>query len=662
MNKNTLIGTLLMCALLFGYMWVNQPTPEQIEAQRRYQDSLALANAAETAAKAIVDDQLADQQQEALPQDSAQIALLDSLNNVKLIQTYGALADATQGQEQTITLENNVIRLTLSNRGGQIQHAVLKKYDDYQGQSLEVFNADNNELYYTINTPKGSFNTDKFYFEPINVTDTTATMRLTGADGSQLNFVYALTGADSYLVNYSIHTVKADRMINDRTVLLHWYQQLPRTELGRDFEGRYSQLYYKYSGQSSDDLSSTSSDDETLDSRLTWLSFQNQFFSTMLITNDLFTAGRLRSEPIREEQDPNVIKKYSAENLEFEIDTRAEQQVIPMCLYIGPKDYWNLSDMSDVAASFIGKVNEDLDLEDSFYLGWRFIVHYVNSWVIIPLFHFLEKFVGNYGIIILILTLFIKLVTLPMTYKSYKSSAKMRIAQRLPEVQALNAKYPDTSDQEQNMKKQQELMALYGKIGVNMAGGCLPMLIQWPVLIALFYFFPTSIELRHQPFLWADDLSTYDAFLTWDANIPVVNWIFGHHLSLFCLLMTATNLFYTWLMQKQNPSQQSMPGMKAMMYLMPLMFLFFLNNYSAGLSYYYFLSTLLGIIITYAIRWSMNEDKILDQMKQNLKNGGKKGKKGGKATGWVARLQEIQKQQEAQMRQQREEQARRMRR
>lgn len=208
------------------------------------------------------------------------------------------------------------------------------------------------------------------------------------------------------------------------------------------------------------------------------------------------------------------------------------------------------------------------------------------------------------------------------------------------------------------MEKQQALMAFYSKIGVSPAGGCIPMLIQWPVLFALFYFFPTSIEFRHQPFLWADDLSTYDAFLTWDANIPVVNWIFGHHLSLFCVLMTVTNLLYTWIMQKQNPAQQSMPGMKLMMYGMPLMFLFFLNNYSSGLSYYYFLSTLLGIIITYGIRWSMNEDKILAQMKENLK----KPAKAQKANGWVARLQEVQRQQQEQLKKQREEQLRKQRR
>ncbi|MBR5069991.1 MAG: membrane protein insertase YidC [Bacteroidales bacterium] len=654
MNKNTVIGTLLMCALLFGYMYVSQPTPEQIEAQRRYNDSIARVNAEKTAASAaesIAADALTEDV--ATPTDSAQIALLDSLNNAKLLQTYGALAEAVQGTEQKIVLENDVLRLTLSTKGGQIEEAVLKKYDDYQGDTLVVFTSENNDLYYTLNTPKGSFNTDRFYFEPTQVSDTSVTMCLRSSDGSELSFVYALPAPDSYLVNYSIVTRNIENMLNDRTVLMNWHQSLPRTELGRDFEGRYSQLYYKYSGQSTDDLNSGKRDDETLDGRMSWISFQNQFFSTMFITNDLFTAGRLTSEPVKEE-DPSIIKRYAAENLEFELDTRAATQTIPMCFYIGPKDYYKLRDMNDLAASFIGKQNEDLDLQDSFYLGWRFIVHYINSWVIIPLFHLMDKFIHSYGIIILLMTLFIKLVTLPMTYKSYKSTARMRIANQMPEVQALNEKYPN---QEDAMQKQQELMALYNKMGVSPAGGCLPMLIQWPVLIALFYFFPTSIELRHEPFLWADDLSTYDAFLTWDTNIP----IFGNHLSLFCLLMTAVNIFYTWLMQKQTPTNQSMPGMKWMMYLMPLMFLFFLNNYSAGLSYYYFLSTLFGILITYGIRWSMNEDKILAEMKENLKNP-KKSKAGKKTSGWVARLQEIQKEQERQMKKQREEQQRKLRR
>ena len=257
----------------------------------------------------------------------------------------------------------------------------------------------------------------------------------------------------------------------------------------------------------------------------------------------------------------------------------------------------------------------------------------------------MDSYALNYGLIILLMTLLIKLITMPLTYKSFVASAKMRIAQQLPEVQALNDKYPN---QEDAMKKQQEMMALYGRMGVSQMGGCLPMLLQWPVLIALFYFFPTSIELRGESFLWAHDLSTYDAIVSWDTYIPVVDWIFHQHISLFCILMTATNIFYTWLMQKQNPSQQSMPGMKAMMYVMPLMFLAILNNYSAGLSYYYFLSTLFGIIQTYAIRLSMNEPKILEQLKYNMTHPKKKSEMSGCA-GLAAKAQEAQKMQQQQM-------------
>lgn len=289
MNKNTFIGTLLMCLILFGYMWYMQPTPEQIEAQRRYQDSLMKAQAE------VVADQAAQAELSALTadsaltvQDSAQIALLDSLNQVKLVQTYGNLAGAVEGTEQNVVIENEVIRLTLSTKGGQIKQALLKKYDDYQGDTLEVFNAESNDLYYTLATPKGNFNTDRFYFEPINATATGVTMRLKSSDGAVLDFIYELPEADSYLVHYSLHTQNVDRILNDRSVTMNWFQSLPRTELGRDFEGRYSQLYYKYSGNSSDNLSSAGNDDEVIDNRLAWFSFQNQFFSTMFVTNDLF--------------------------------------------------------------------------------------------------------------------------------------------------------------------------------------------------------------------------------------------------------------------------------------------------------------------------------------------------------------------------------------
>lgn len=657
MNKNTIVGGLLMAIICVAW-WFSGPSPEEIaQAQRekKMRDSLAQVAIVDSVAQEEIARQLAAQGATLNPQDSAAVAAADSIENAHRLMKWGNLANAAVGEARQVVIENSKMKVVLSTKGGQPAEVILKEYEDYKGDSLRLFTAEGNEMYYTFYSIGGKYlTTEELYFEPVAVTDSSAAMRLRTNDGAVIDFVYNLK-ADSYVLDYTIHSLNLDRMISptQASLSLTWNQRLPRTELGNVFEGRYSQMYYKYAGQSSNDLSSTSADDETLDSRMTWISFENQFFSSMLISNDLFSAGRLSSLPIKPEQDEEHIKQYKAE-LEFDIDLKGEQ-IVPMAMFLGPKDYYLLKSYNDVVAEQIGKSDESLALQNSYYLGWP-IVRHVNRWIIIPLFWLLNKLFSNYGIIILLMTLFIKLITLPMTYKSYMSSAKMRIANKLPEAIAIQEKYPN---QEDAMTKQQELMAFYGKLGVSPTGGCLPMLIQWPVLLALFYFFPTSIELRHQPFLWADDLSTYDAILTWDANIPVVNWIFGNHLSLFCLLMTVTNIFYTWLMQKQNPAQQGMPGMKMMMYVMPLMFLFVLNNYSAGLSYYYFLSTLFGIIITYGIRWSINEDKILETLKKNLKNP-KKG--AGKANGWMARLQEMQRQQEAALKKQREEQARKARR
>jgi YidC/Oxa1 family membrane protein insertase len=309
-----------------------------------------------------------------------------------------------------------------------------------------------------------------------------------------------------------------------------------------------------------------------------------------------------------------------------------------------------LSSIDDQAAAHVGLEEGSLQLQKLVPLGWG-IFGWVNKYIVIPVFHLFSRFIGNYGVIILLLTLFIKLITLPFTYKSYLSSAKMRIVNKLPEVIAINEKYPN---QEDAMAKQQALMGIYSKVGVSPMGGCLPMLFQWPVLLALFYFFPTSIELRGQGFLWADDLSTYDSIYSWSTNIPVISWIFGNHISLFCLLMTATNIIYTRISMQQNAGQQTMPGMKLMMYGMPLMFFAILNNYSSGLSLYYFLSTLFGIIQTYIIRATMDENKLMAQMQANLKNP-KRAKKGG----WMARLQEAQRQQMKELEKQRERQQRR---
>ena len=654
MNKNTLIGTVLMCLIFMAMVWTSQPSAEQLEAQRRAQDSIARLQT-----EAIENSMNAGAAASEEPQDSLALAQADSIKQALRQQKYGNIAAAATGEEQIVNLSNNVLSVDISTKGGVLQKATLLEYENYKDEQLVLFDAKNNHQYFTFYSVYGKYiTTEDIYFTPLAKTDSSVVMRLKSDDGGILDFVYRLS-PDSYLLDFTIHTVNLDNIVapTQPSLQLTWNQKLVRTELGRSFEERYSSLFYKYSGESVNDLSQTGSDSERLDGPLAWLNFKNQFFSTILASNDLFRSGTISSNALKEETSPEYLKEYSAD-LEIDFTDRLKgEQIVPMTYFIGPNNYSLLRDMNDEIASRVGKTNENLEIQNSIYLGWP-IVRHINRWIVIPIFHFLDNFNLGYGLIILLLTIFIKLVTLPFTYKSFKSSAKMRIAQKMPEVQAINEKYPN---QEDAMAKQQALMALYGKMGVNQMGGCLPMLLSWPVLIALFYFFPTSIELRGESFLWAKDLSTYDAIITWDEPIPVVNWIFHGHISLFCLIMTVVQIFYTWLMQKQNPAQQAMPGMAMMMYLMPLFFLVFLNDYSAGLSYYYTLSLLFSIIQTYAIRASMNEDKILAEMKANLSNPNRK-KGGKKASGWIARLQEIQRQQQEELRKQREEQMRKQRR
>ena len=654
MNKNTLIGTVLMCLIFMAMVWTSQPSAEQLEAQRRAQDSIARLQT-----EAIENSMNAGAAASEEPQDSLALAQADSIKQALRQQKYGNIAAAATGEEQIVNLSNNVLSVDISTKGGVLQKATLLEYENYKDEQLVLFDAKNNHQYFTFYSVYGKYiTTEDIYFTPLAKTDSSVVMRLKSDDGGILDFVYRLS-PDSYLLDFTIHTVNLDNIVapTQPSLQLTWNQKLVRTKLGRSFEERYSSLFYKYSGESVNDLSQTGSDSERLDGPLAWFNFKNQFFSTILASNDLFRSGSLSSNALKEETSPEYLKEYSAD-VEIDFTDRLKgEQIVPMTYFIGPNNYSLLRDMNDEIASRVGKTNEDLEIQNSIYLGWP-IVRHINRWIVIPIFHFLDNFNLGYGLIILLLTIFIKLVTLPFTYKSFKSSAKMRIAQKMPEVQAINEKYPN---QEDAMAKQQALMALYGKMGVNQMGGCLPMLLSWPVLIALFYFFPTSIELRGESFLWAKALSTYDAIITWDEPIPVVNWIFHGHISLFCLIMTVVQIFYTWLMQKQNPAQQAMPGMAMMMYLMPLFFLVFLNDYSAGLSYYYTLSLLFSIIQTYAIRASMNEDKILAEMKANLSNPNRK-KGGKKASGWIARLQEIQRQQQEELRKQREEQMRKQRR
>ncbi len=648
MNKNTIVGSILLVVLFMGMMWWNGKSAQErnkalLEKRAKIEAENELRRTQEAEFNAMMDT-LTAQQKDSLANIAA---IQDSLNEVK---HFGPLASAASGEEQTFTLENEVLRVTVNNHGGMIESVSLKDYtNNYDSTELQLFDARNNSMSLSFEG-RGAYRDDisssELYFQPVAVSDTSVTMRLASAEGGQLDLVYTLNPG-SYVVDFDIKTTNLDRLAHDNRFNLKWNQKLLRTEMGRDFEERNSSLYYRFAGESPDDDDLESADkngQKTVSGPLTWFNFKNQFFSSMLVSRNLFTDGDMRSSYI-DEKDPQgriYLKDYSV-NLYFDMDQPEER----MCFYFGPNNYPLLNKLSEQVAERVGLGDEDIEMEHVIYLGWP-IVRWVNLFIVLPVFHWLDSYHLNYGLIILLLTVLIKLITFPFTRKSYISSAKMRIAQKLPEVQKINEKYPN---QEDAMQKQQEMMTLYSRMGVNQMGGCIPMLFQWPVLIALFYFFPTSIELRGEGFLWANDLSTYDAIVSWNTYIPIVDWIFQQHISLFCVLMTAVNIFYTWLMQKQNPAQQNMPGMKMMMYLMPLMFLAILNNYSAGLSYYYFLSTLFNIAVTYINRMTMNEDKILEQMKYNLTHPKKKSEMSGCA-GLMARAQEAQRLQQQEMKKQ----------
>lgn len=395
---------------------------------------------------------------------------------------------------------------------------------------------------------------------------------------------------------------------NAVTLDMYWDMKMRRQEKGRMFEERNSALYYKYTGDDVENLSTTSNDDKRATTNLKWIGYKDQFFSTVFIADNNFNEASFTSEVLKD--DPIYLKEMHTETV-IDYDP-ASTTVGSFSIFLGPNDY-KLFRSYDKGADKADK----LDLASMIPLGWP-LFRWINTLIIINVFDLLGQVTSNYGLIILLLTIFIKLILFPFTFKSYQSQAKMRVLQ--PQLKAINEKYPDPADA---MKKQNATMELYSKAGVNPMGGCLPLLLQMPILVAMFSFFPSSIELRGESFLWAKDLSSYDAIVEWDTYIPLVTPYFGNHISLFCLLMTITNIIYTKVTMSQT-GQESMPGMKFTMYLMPVMFMIFFNNYAAGLSYYYFLSLLITIIQTYLFRKLIDEKKVLAQLEANAKNLGKR--------------------------------------
>ena len=685
MDKNTVTGMLLMCAVIFGFMWLSRPSEAQLAEQKRIQDSIAAAAKADTqdqlaaimispdeltqvknvlaeqktdSTKATIDDgkvrlslengevkgtvAVGDSviEFEQLLSQSADPLHKQAIDAVKsVVDAYarnGAFAGSLTGTEQIIKLRNDSLEIELSTKGGVISRATLQGYKAYNQPKVEVFGPDNNSYSFTLSNNTQRFDTRDFFFTPEQLNDSTVLMKLDLGDGATWGLKYTLV-PNSYMVRMEMVQSGMTSIIplNINTVDLHWHQKMSRHEEGKMFEERNSAIYYKIAGKNSDveNTKEGGDDDENVKDRLKWISAKNQFFSTVLIADSVFAGAQLNSKVIKKET-PDYEHYLKDMDIRTVIPYASDKaQPASFYFFIGPNRYPLLSSYDKYSPG------EDLHLTKLIPLGWK-LFRWINTGIIIPVFTWLGKFFSSYGIIILILTIMLKIVLSPLTFKSYMSQAKMRVLN--PEIAAINEKYPG---QDNAMKRQQKTMELYSLAGASPMGGCLPMLLQMPILIAMFTFFPSCIELRGQAFLWAKDLSAPDKIVEWSGQIPFITNYFGNHISLFCLLMTITNIAYTYLTMQSQQSQQQMPGMKWMMYLMPLMFLVFFNNYASGLSYYYFISLLITIAQTYACRAFVNEDKLRATIAENRKKPRKK-------SGFMARLEEAQRQQQQMLKEQ----------
>jgi YidC/Oxa1 family membrane protein insertase len=631
MDKNTIIGFTLIALIFVGFSILNRPSEEEVARQTKYNDSITLVRQAA----------LLEQQQQALIQAQQQLsANADTVSmTAAAIDEYGDFGVSAAGEEQFYTLENELLKLTFSNKGGRVYAAELKKFRTHDSLPLVLFRGEESNTAFTLVTSNNrAVNSSELFFKPVEGVTTDAEgkqvlrLRLATATDAYMDFVYRLAPND-YMLGFDIEANNMNEIMpsNTNSLEMAWNMKIRQQEKGRQFEARYAQMMYKFAAGDVEKMSESKADAVRVSNRLKWVAFKDQFFSSALIAGSGFSSTNLRSE-IERETSP-YLKSYSSDMI-VAFDPQGNNPT-SFHFYFGPNQYKILNDYDRGLAS-----DEKLYLRELVSLGWG-IFGWINRFLIIPIFNVLSLFISNFGVIILLMTIIIKLIIFPMTYKSYMSSAKMRVLK--PEIDEINARIPADKAAE----RQKATMDLYSKVGVSPMSGCIPMLLQMPVLIAMFSFFPASIELRQESFLWAKDLSSYDAIFSWNAYIPLVSKYFGNHISLFCLLMTATTLIYNKLNTAMQPAATDQPGMgmmKWMMYLMPVMFMFIFNNYASGLTYYYFLSTLFSIAQTYIFRAVVDEKKLLAQL--HAKRGAKTGKK---KSGFMERLEKMQREQEKAM-------------
>ena len=652
MDKKTILGIVVVAVLFLGFAYVNTKQQEKYQqemaAWQAYQDSVAAASrpavpAADSVAGGAAESAVAASGETTAPEAEADLAQTVRQRRIAAMGEY--LTAAQEAEPEEFTVENEVMTVRFSTRGGQITGVTLKDYTKYaprgqRDQLIELMDPASARFDMSFYVKNGlnnvKVNTMDYVFraEPVETAGDArrVTMRLAVAENAWLEYEYLIYNKQAperdYLVDFNVRLVNmAPQMANQTSIGIDWSNVSYQNEKGFQNENMYTTLAYRFPGESSiEELGmSDGAKSKSVSTAVNWVAFKQQFFSSVFIAPQNVSSANMAFDTAAPGSE--LLKSFS---VQMAVPYSAQVEGYDFAFYFGPNKYAILKKVTDNNGA-------DLHMERLIPLGWG-IFGWVNRWCVIPVFDFLRNYIGSFGIIILILVILVKLVISPLTYKSYVSMAKMRLIK--PQVDELNKKYPKKEDA---MKKQQATMELYKKAGINPMGGCIPMLIQLPILIAMFRFFPASIELREQPFLWADDLSSYDSIVNLPFSIP----FYGDHVSLFALLMAVSLFGYSYFNYQQTASSQpQMAGMKFMMvYMMPIMMLFWFNSYSSGLCYYYLLSNLFTIGQTLLIRRMVDDDKIHAVMQANAAKRSK-----GKKSKFQQRYEELLRQQEAQQR------------
>ncbi len=630
MNKNSILGFVLIAAIMIGYSIWMAPSKEELAAKKRKQDSIAMvmqryndsASRAEKAALESRNKLKTEKVQKIKTAQKQQSAKTTNEKTSGIAKGYGAFSSATRGKEKYFTIETDLAKFSISKKGGFINSVELKKYKTWDQRPLYLFDSTTSRFGISFFENNNVISTNQLYFSVVGRHSGKNSYVVSGNDSLHIDmrvyannpngtidstryidYIYTFKG-NNYMLGFNIemHGMQGIIPANMNYVELKWYADLLQEEKTVDPRNGAT-IYYKFYKDNVDNLSERKDEKKTIKTNLKWVSFKQRFFSSTLISKQFFNDGILSVHKIKKNPPTKHYLKSVSVDLTVPFNVLRDK-TIPMSFYFGPNDFTTLKSYG-------------MQLEHQIPIGWGFfILAWVNEWIVIPVFNWLGSYGWNYGIVILVLTILLKMALFPIAYKTYMSSAKMRVLK--PEVDAIGAKFPKKED---SMKKQQAVMALYRKAGANPASGCIPMLLQMPILFAMFEFFPSAIQLRQQSFLWAHDLSSYDSILHLPWNIP----FYGDHVSLFTLLMAVSTIMYTYLNNQMMGAQtQSMPGMKNMMYIMPIMFLGIFNNYASGLSYYYFLANIITFLQMYLFKYAINEEKLLKRIELNKKKPKKK--------------------------------------